>query len=467
MFIEADQKEDLLFRAMGLHLDNKFNEAKNLYTEFLNYEKENALVIYLLAAAEYDLHNRDKAEEYLKKAKILNFNINFADDFSNKEEIFKLLFSSLIKKENPFKAENWEKALNLKPILESVFLNVSGSYLGINDISNAYRVCNEGLKLYPDCQKLKYNKSIALMKSGYLEEGWELNEARINFLPSHKLRFADKEIYDGSQDLTGKTLYVYDVAGFGDTIFFSRYLPLLKEKCEKIIVKTQDSLKELFEKNFSGFEFIDSSINDKNIEFDYQISFRSLANIFKTSLSAIPFPEGFLKADPEKVSEFKKYFDNKKFNVGLFWKATDGPRSLNLTHFLSLADIEEVQLYSFQIGKGAEELKSCPAGFNIIEMGSKLRDFEDTAAAIMNIDLLIACDTAVTNLAGALGQRMWVLLPFNGDWKWELFSEKTAWYKSARNFRQKEAGNWHEVIQRVKSELSREIKQKLPLPLRE
>ncbi len=86
---------------------------------------------------------------------------------------------------------------------------------------------------------------------------------------------------------------------------------------------------------------------------------------------------------------------------------------------------------------------------DLLHFGDGLKDFADTAALISNLDLIIAVDTAVAHLAGALGKPVWILLPFIPDWRWLLDREDSPWYPTARLFRQNETRQWEHVIARV------------------
>jgi ADP-heptose:LPS heptosyltransferase len=95
---------------------------------------------------------------------------------------------------------------------------------------------------------------------------------------------------------------------------------------------------------------------------------------------------------------------------------------------------------------------------DLLDYTSDIRDFADTAAFMDNLDLIITIDSAVAHLAGALGKRVWVLLMLSPDWRWLLDREESPWYPTMRLFRQKNMGNWSEVVRRVASELTNVLK---------
>jgi hypothetical protein len=162
------------------------------------------------------------------------------------------------------------------------------------------------------------------------------------------------------------------------------------------------------------------------------------------------------------VDEWKSVIDFKSLNVGLVWSGSkshknDRNRSCTLSDFALLADITGVRYYSLQkedIGAGDSEWLD---GLQIENLGRHLNDFYDTAAVIMNMDLIITVDTAVAHLAGALGRPVWTLIPFVPDWRWMLDRNNTPWYPTMRLFRQPRILDWGSVIKQVSNELRKRV----------
>ena len=233
----------------------------------------------------------------------------------------------------------------------------------------------------------------------------------------------------GGMEENFKTIYVYAEQGFGDTIMFSRYIPLLENISKKVIFRPQVQLKELFENNFPNVKILDDSIADEDIQFDAHIPLLSLPLMFKTDLSSIPFSEGYLKADPDKINFYKnKYFCNEKYKIGIFWNADHRyvpEKSISLSYFYRFAQLQNIELYSLQKGYGREQLKDLPDSIKITDMGAGFNDYSDTAAAIANLDLLITVDTSVAHLAGAMNKPRLVIASCRTEWRWMLDREDT------------------------------------------
>jgi ADP-heptose:LPS heptosyltransferase len=191
-------------------------------------------------------------------------------------------------------------------------------------------------------------------------------------------------------------------------------------------------------------------------DYDRQVGLLSLPLRFATDLETIPSTTPYLTADPARVEAWRQRLeaDGPGLRVGLVWAGSRGHvndvhRSLSLREYAPLAQVARVRLYSLQTGAAAAEAASPPAGMSLIDLSSCLDDFADTAAAMMNLDLVITVDTAAAHLAGALGKPVWTLLPCNADWRWLREREDSPWYPTMRLFRQTQSGNWEAVLERV------------------
>jgi hypothetical protein len=193
--------------------------------------------------------------------------------------------------------------------------------------------------------------------------------------------------------------------------------------------------------------------------FDLQAPLLSLPGIFRTSLETIPAEVPYLLADPGLVGHWRRELAGMTgFKAGIAWQGNpkyekDRDRSIPLERFEPLARCSAVHLLSLQKGTGVEQLQALAGRFPVTELGSRLDDFIDTAALIMNLDLVITCDTAVAHLAGALGVPVWVALSFVPDWRWVLDRSDSPWYPTMRLFRQTERGNWGDVFEEITNAL--------------
>ena len=188
----------------------------------------------------------------------------------------------------------------------------------------------------------------------------------------------------------------------------------------------------------------------------------ALPRVFGTTVQSVPADVPYLAADPTIAKCWKERLaqDAAKLKVGLAWAGSpefrdDRLRSPHLPALAGLAKAPGVRFYSLQKGYAAAEARTPPAGMDLVDWTNDLNDFADTAALIANLDLVISSDTAVVHLAGALGKRVWVLLPFTPGCFWLSKRADSPWYPTMRLFRQGRPKDWEAVVGHVSAELNK------------
>jgi hypothetical protein len=197
--------------------------------------------------------------------------------------------------------------------------------------------------------------------------------------------------------------------------------------------------------------------------FDVQAPLLSLPGIFHTSLRDIPAAIPYLSADPRLVDHWRRELGGiMGFKIGIAWQGnpenrSDRDRSIPVGYFEPLARCFGVRLLSLQKHWGLDQLPEATERFPLIDLGSRLDEasgaFMDTAAVMMNLDLVVTSDTSIAHLAGALGVPVWVALSFVPDWRWLLDRSDTPWYPTMRLFRQDRRGDWQGVFRRIEAAL--------------
>ena len=190
---------------------------------------------------------------------------------------------------------------------------------------------------------------------------------------------------------------------------------------------------------------------------DFWTPLLSLPYHCNTRLDSIPANIPYLKAQPQLLSKWQSVLPKSYFCVGLVWKGNplfenDADRSLPSLEILApLWRVAGVTFISLQKGAGEDEAAHPPLGLQLLDLGHQLDDFADTAALVINLDLIISVDTAVAHLAGALGKPCWILLPdYKTDWRWLTARPDSPWYpQSMRLFRQPCTADWSSVISEV------------------
>jgi tetratricopeptide (TPR) repeat protein len=310
-----------------------------------------------------------------------------------------------------------------------------------------------------------YNYSHALLLQGNFIQGWNEYEWRKlmdNFEPRS---FSKPVLID--ENISGKKILVCCEQGLGDTINFVRYLPMLKELGAHVIFECDPRLADVL----SNCEGIDKFIvrngkDEPTIEYDYYTYLLSLPLYFQTESKNIPAKIPYINIGKSKVENWSKLITKDgSINVGIVWAGNpkhvnDKNRSCDLQNFAELFEIPHTKFFSLQKGKGLEQIDKIQSN-RIMNLDLQFTSFEDTAAAVANLDLVISVDTSVAHLAGALGKDIWIMLPFLPDWRWQLERSDSPWYPSARLFRQTEEKKWDSVIQEIKSELLNLVNSKL------
>ena len=279
-------------------------------------------------------------------------------------------------------------------------------------------------------------------------------------LKGFRVMNVSQTLWLGEESLINKTLLVESEQGIGDVIQFCRYIPLLANSNTKIIMETPKTLYSIIKTLGPNVKIIEQG---KELpHFDYHIPIMSLPLAFKTSLNDIPKNIPYLFVDDQKRKIWKEELgEQKKIRLGLAWSGSkihkkDKNRSLLLRELSCIFQLP-LELHSLQ--KEIREIdKLTLVEFNqIYQHQEKLDDFSDTAALIEKMDLIISVDTSIAHLAGALGKPIWILLPFNPDFRWMLNVKNSPWYPSARLFRQPKIGDWESVINEVFTELTKLI----------
>jgi hypothetical protein len=261
----------------------------------------------------------------------------------------------------------------------------------------------------------------------------------------------------GEVGIEGKTILLHAEQGYGDTIQFVRYAPMVAERGTTVVLEVQASLKPLLA-GLPGVSAV-AGRGEALPPFDLHCPLMSLPLAFKTTVDSMPAAVPYLHAPGDRVEKWCGMLpDAKALRVGLAWSGSpkhknDRNRSIALSRLAPLCMDRTMQFVSLQRdlrGADAETLGGVP---NVFAPGAALQDFADTAAVISLLDLVISVDTGVAHLAGALGKPVWILLPFNGEWRWLADRDDSPWYPSARLFRQPKVDDWESVIARVQQEI--------------
>jgi Tfp pilus assembly protein PilF len=269
--------------------------------------------------------------------------------------------------------------------------------------------------------------------------------------------------WNGMRIPNGRLLLVGD-QGYGDTIQFARYIPMVAERCHEVIVGCSAEMGPLLA-NIPGVSRYCHRWTDVPGHAAH-CRLSSLPYLFHTRLDTIPSEIPYLKADPARIAHWRDRLASllppRVRRIGLAWTGrpthpNDRRRSLPLAALVPLADAGPAAFVSLQKPTPARDLQIMQRFPGMIDLSPELGDFGETAALMENLDLVITVDTSMGHLAGALGKPVWILIPKAADWRWLLDREDSPWYPSVRLFRQQKPGAWDEPMGRLRLALSREL----------
>ena len=324
--------------------------------------------------------------------------------------------------------------------------NIAVSNQKLGNFDEAEKYYKQFLKKFPSEENGIISLGMCYLAQKRFKDGYELLYKRKKGLPEQFIG----NLYKYNTTLN-KEFVVYCDQGFGDQIQFIRYIPFLKEY--KIQVAVSESLRKLFEANFSDVEFISYSEVEQNKQI---IRITDLAYILNKDFDDIPFSDGYLNIEPARI-------ENEKTKVGLCWEAGASGirgminRTIHVKCFEPLLNLENIQVYSFQYDdtfKGNEKYSQ------MINLAKDFNNFYDTAKALKSMDVVVTVDTCIAHLAGALGIKTYLLLPYAPDWRWFRAGNKcyqgngdmddsTLWYKSVKVLIQKNPISWEEPINEI------------------
>lgn len=439
---------DFIFKkAVNLHLSKKFSEAEELYKKILKKDPNHLIASNNLASI-YNYYNEyQKAKNLLEY--ILKLKPNDTDALNN--------YGNSLKGLNCFEEALffYKKTLELKPDFIDAINNMGNCLTAMGNFEGAFKSFNKALSINQNHVNANWNLGLLQLLNGDFKNGWKNYEWRKkrNTVKNKYIQNLDKE-WVGQTSIKNKKIYIYKEQGLGDYIQFSRYLLSINKLGAQIILDTPTSLKELIKTIEINFEFIDKL---KDHSFDFYCSIMSLPFAFKTNIETIPNKTPYLLAEKNKEILWKEKIKNNTKKIGLCWSSYSNNltvlnKNIPLKKLIPILELP-FSFHSLQIEIDENDKKIFNQYKNLFNHKKEIIGFDNTAALIKNLDVVITIDTSIAHLAGALGKKVWILLPFIPDFRWMLNIDKSPWYPSAKLFRQTKFNDWDQIIQLVKNEL--------------
>jgi len=352
----------------------------------------------------------------------------------------------------------YQRALEIQPDNWEARINLAVSWRDLGALDHAEACLRQALEQRPDSPEAQFNLSQILLLQGRFAAAWPYYEARLR-APSpvvHRPPFS-RPRWDGGP-LHGRTLLLHTEQGLGDMMLALRFLPQVAAADGRILLEVPPPLARLCRRLPEPAEVL--TLGERLPPFDCQVPLLGLPALFVDRAAAIPAPGRYLSPDPAEAAAWAAELAGPGKAVGLVWAGSprhpaDAQRSLPAAELIAAASRPGLRLFGLQrqLRPGDRE-RLAAAGPALTDLSDRLTDLATTAAVIDALDLVIAVDTAVAHLAGALGKPVWLLTPFAPDWRWMLEREDSPWYPTMRLFRQSRRGDWGGVLARVSEALA-------------
>jgi tetratricopeptide (TPR) repeat protein len=350
-------------------------------------------------------------------------------------------------------------------------INNTGMILArMGRFAESLRCYDRSLAIDPAQRQAQYNRALIRLSLGDWIRGFQEFECRWNTDPLKLSRIEELgPLWLGQEDLRGKTLFLHHEQGYGDTLQCLRYVPLLAQRGAKLILAVPQALRSLAS-TLEGLEQVTCS-GEIVPRHDLQCPLMSLLLASRTTPDTIPTGVPYLHADRACRDEWSRRIGpHNKWRIGLVWSGRRYP-PLNYPRDLSLAQLEplltlDAQFFCLQTEISDHDRRVLESRADRFFPPCAFSSFSDTAALIENLDLVIAVDTAVAHLAGALGKPIWLLNRYAACWRWQPPSAASAWYPTMKEYRQKKWGDWESVLANVFQALSAHLCQVPPSPHR-
>ena len=422
------------------HPETVFEYAKKMKSLYPDSPKTwECYILAALCAGHFE-----DAENYC--AELLKNNPNSPELYLSAGLIQEVLYSNY-----NLALECYLKAVNISHSPAALY-NAGLIYSRLKNYKEAEKYLLEAYKTNTDSPSLNTTLYLLYMKMKQFKKGYSyFKKSALEYGAGKML----KNLWNGKSAIN-ETLYVYGDQGFGDIIMYSRYLSCLRDKFKKVILALPQTLiplyTEVLPKNFFKIVSLNTSVKyDKSILISFLPYYLNL-DFFEN----IPYSDGYIKLNKNIINTELIPRNDKKLKAGIVWEAAGtalrGPidRTVNIKLLSNILNIKEIDFYSLQVNPSMNGFSIYP---QLKDLGNTFNNFLNTAVAIENLDIIISVDTSVAHLAGAMGKKVLIMLPYASDWRWFDTKGSTSWYKSAEIFSQKTPGDWFSVITDVEERL--------------
>ena len=483
--LKADPKNFDALHLLGLiaHQQQDYEQAAKLFTRSIALQPLNATPYYNLGLT---LQER---KEYASALRLYQMALELQPANVKILNNHGIVLKELRRYEEALRS--YEQAIALDPSYPNSYVNRAGARLRLGQINEALLDCEQAIHLQPDYLEAWFNRAFMLGEAGRHHEAITHYQYLLALAPQHAMaqfafslcylitgdllhcwqqyewRWQDLSLgikkpalshpeWDGHSSLVGKKILVYFEQGLGDSLQFCRFILPLQARGAEVILLVQPALQELVQS-------LDPTIlvvsGGQLPEVDYLAPLLSLPRLLDIQLADLPVASRYLQVPNAAQQQWRQRLGpRQKPRIGLAWRGNSGHkndhnRSLSLAMLLAVLP-GEYDYICLQKDLDADDRQLLQARPEIRVFSAELTTFSDTAALCQQLDLVLSVDTSVAHLAGALGTPLWVLLPFNPDWRWLLERTDSPWYPQATLLRQPGYGDWSSLLDTLPQRLS-------------
>ena len=440
---------------LALHATGRFDEAISSFRNALQLAPDHPEILYNLANACLELGRlADALSSYDAALAHAPSHVGALVNRGN----------TLLRLNEPTRAiASYDTALAAMPGHPQILTNRGHALRRLDRPLEALADFKAALDAAPEFAEAHFEAAMAHLTLGDFDAGWKEYEWRWKTaaFARHRRPFRAPP-WLGDEPVDGKTILLHAEQGFGDTIQFVRYAPLLASRGARVICEVQPELQPLLS------QFVDVTViasGGTRPAFDLHAPLLSLPLAFKTQAGTIPGVLPYLAASAERVAYWRDRLPPGRRRAGFVWSGSpthknDSNRSIALARLAPLfanpllpdPGLQSISLQTELRDADRDTLRGLTS---LVHLGDGIRDFADTAAIIVLLDVVVTVDTAVAHLAGALGKPVVILLPYAADFRWMRGRDDTPWYPTAKLMRQPAFGDWDGVIARLSDELRR------------
>ncbi len=455
---DPGMRDDDTLRAETLHRAERFEEAEALYRAALARSPEDARTLGNFGGLLNELCAFEEAERTLVRA--ISLDPGCWGAWSN-------LGNTLVETQRYDEAiAAFANCLRINSDHAAALSNLGVALQARGEPSEAVRFLELAAVLEPENAETRCNLAQSLLASGDYARGFAEYEWRwrTRAMTPHAMPMRRWQ----GEDFRGRTLLLHEEGGFGDTLQFIRFAHAAKARGGRIVLLARRELVSLLER----LPCIDEIVTTRSAlpDADLHCPLLSLPWVLGTTLATIPHPSGYLRADPIRVDRWRELLARDRggqgrgpLRIGLVWAGSprhgfrgaalaDRRRSTSLATFAPLGRLPVI-FHSLQVGAAAAQASSPPDGMTLIDHAGLIEDFDDTAALVSVLDLVVAVDTSTAHLAGALGRPVWMLSRYDQCWRWLAGRDDTPWYDSMRLYRQPAPNDWSGPVSRIARDL--------------